>query len=215
MSGRGSYIPADWRTPENVDRVLVGLCAVIWLILLGMSVAAVVALVDLGRGFHKLTRNPHTGLLYIVIGVSALIVLAAIPVLLRARRTTPVRPALRPPGFPPPERGAPPDQPGRRAQGTGFDDRGTPRRGAAGLMFVPGGNEVDRLWLRGTTGLVSVMGAALIAVAAATYLMATGKDGAAWAGYVLAGFFAATMPVVLWLHLRQLRGLPAAGGRAV
>jgi hypothetical protein len=214
MSARGSYIPADWRTPENLDRILLGLCALIWLILLGMSVAAVVALVDLGRGFHKLSRNPHTGLLYIVIGVSALIVLAAIPVLLRARRTIPARPALRPPGFPPPERGAPPES-GRRAQGMGFDERGTPRRGATALMFVSSDNEVERLWLRGTTGLVSLMGAALIAVAAATYLMATGKDAAAWAGYVVAGLFAAAMPVVLWLHLRKLRGMPAAAGRAV
>jgi hypothetical protein len=201
MMRRDFQIPPGWRTPESVDRILVGLCALVWLVLLGMSVAAVVALIDLGRGFHKLTRNPHTGLLYIIIGVSALIVLAAIPVLLRARRAAPDRPVLRPPGFPPPERG----RPDQRARGAGFDDRGTPRRGAAWLMFVPSDNEADRVWLRGTTGLVSAMGTALIAVAAATYLMATGKDGAACVGYGFAGFFAAVMPVVIWLQLRRLR----------
>jgi hypothetical protein len=204
MAGR-DFIPTSWRTPENVDRILVGLCALIWLVLLGMSVAAVVALVDLGRGFHKLTRNPQTGVLYIVIGVSALIILAAIPVLLRARRPGPARPILRPPGFPPPERGALPDTPGRRAQHTEFGGGAPERRGAAGLMFLPVANEVDRVWLRGTTGLASLMGTALIAVAAATYLMATGKDGAAWVGYGVAGCFAAAMPVIIWLHLRQFR----------
>jgi hypothetical protein len=53
------------------------------------------------------------------------------------------------------------------------------------------------------------MGAALIAVAAATYLMAVGHDGPSWVGYVLAGLVTAAMPVVEWLHVRQLRGLIA------
>ncbi|MGV0697282.1 DUF2561 family protein, partial [Mycolicibacter sinensis] len=74
------------QSPEVTDRVLLGVCAAIWLALLGMSVAATVALVDLGRGFDQPTESSHTGLLYIVIGVSALVILAAIPVLLRARQ---------------------------------------------------------------------------------------------------------------------------------
>jgi len=61
------------------------------------------------------------------------------------------------------------------------------------------------VWLRGTVVLTGTMGAALIAVAAATYLMAVGDDGPSWAGYVLAGIVTAAMPVVEWLHIRQLR----------
>jgi hypothetical protein len=212
MAGTGFYTPTGWRTPENIDRILVGVCALIWLVLLGMSVAAGVALVDLGRGAHKLTTNPHTGLLYIVIGVSALIVLAAIPVLVRARRAAPAHPTPRPPGFPRPEGGTSADRPGQRAPYPDFDVSAAPARGAPGPLFTLSGNEVDRVWLRGTTGLVSLIGTALIAVALATYLMATGKEGAAWVGYGVAGLFTAAMPVVLWLHLRQLRDLLAAGG---
>jgi len=57
--------------------------------------------------------------------------------------------------------------------------------------------------------LTGTMGAALIAVAAATYLMAVGHDGASWVGYVLAGLVTAAMPAVEWLHVRQLRGVAA------
>ena len=64
---------------------------------------------------------------------------------------------------------------------------------------------MDRIWLRGTVILVGTMGAALIAVAAATYLMAVGHDGPSWVGYALAGLVTAAMPVVEWLHVRQLR----------
>jgi hypothetical protein len=49
------------------------------------------------------------------------------------------------------------------------------------------------------------MGAALVAVGAATYLMAVGHDRASWAGYGLAGVITAAMPAVEWLHIRQLR----------
>lgn len=177
--------PADrWATnrysPEVVDRVLLGLCAAIWLVLLGTSVAATVALVDLGRGFHTPAKNPHTGVLYIVIGVSALIILAAVPVLLRARGSAMPSRAFRLA----PRRPAPPT--GRSA---------APRA------------DVDRALLRGITDLTSVIGAGLIAVAAGTYLMAVGKDTGAWVGYGIAGAIALAMPVVPWLHLRRLRGL--------
>jgi hypothetical protein len=204
MAGRDSYIwwARTGRAPETVDRMLIGLCALIWLVLLGMSVAAVVALIDLGRGFHKPTQNSHTGLLYIVIGVSALIILAATPVLLRARPATPARSAAGSTGFPVRGGGAPPSWPR-------FDDRTTGRRGAAASATMPHGDEVDRVWLRGTAELASAIGTALIAVAMATYLMAVGKDGAAWGGYIVAGLVTAVMPVVPWRHLRQLRATVA------
>jgi hypothetical protein len=71
------------------------------------------------------------------------------------------------------------------------------------------GAAVDRVWLRGIVILAGTMGAALIAVAAATYLMAVGHEGPSWVGYVLAGLVTAAMPAVEWLHVRQLRGLIA------
>ena len=75
--------------PATADRILVGACAAVWLALVGMSVAAIVALMDLGRGFHDAKGNPHTSsVLYAIIAISALVILAAIPMLLRARRTT-------------------------------------------------------------------------------------------------------------------------------
>lgn len=201
---------AERLSPDTLDRLLVGLCALIWLVLLGMSVAAVVALVDLGRGFHKPTQSSHTGLLYIVIGVSALIILAAIPMLLRARQTSPAhRPAGPPPGFPPERVSAPSHRTAPGARRAGFDVRAGGRRHAATPTGGPDSDQLDRVLLRGMTELASVMGVALTAVAGATYLMAIGKDGAAWAGYGVAALVTAVMPVVPWWYLRQLRAVLA------
>ncbi len=41
---------AERRSPETVDRVMVGVCGAIWLVLLAVTVIATVALVHLGRG---------------------------------------------------------------------------------------------------------------------------------------------------------------------
>ena len=186
-------------SPEVLDRVLLGVCAAIWLTLLGMSVAATVALVDLGRGFHQPTERSHTGLLYIVIGVSALVILAAIPVLLRARQAEPPR---RGAGFaaqPAPE---PPTRQTGPVPQRGFDAPG--RRAAPVRQVLPNQAQVDRVLLHGITVLASVAGAALTMVALATYLMAVGKDSGAWVCYGLAGLIAAAMPVVPWLYLRRL-----------
>ncbi|MCU6550997.1 DUF2561 family protein, partial [Klebsiella pneumoniae] len=77
----------DVISPDVIDRILVGACAAVWLVFTGVSVAAAVALMDLGRGFHEMAGNPHTTwVLYAVIVVSALVIVGAIPVLLRARR---------------------------------------------------------------------------------------------------------------------------------
>ncbi|HEU0190915.1 MAG TPA: DUF2561 family protein [Mycobacterium sp.] len=216
MAGRGSFKVPEFarRSPETVDWILVGLCTLIWLVLLGMSVAAGVALVDLHRGFHKPAHGAHTGLLYIVIGISALIVLGTIPVLLRARRTTPARPAVRPPGFPVPDAGGPAVRP----------DAGAPLRSGAHIApvrpstpvaLVMPNDDVGRVWLRGTTELVSAIGIALIAVALATYLMAVGRDTASWVAYGVAGLVTVVMPVVPWRHLRQLTKVLAAADQTV
>jgi hypothetical protein len=72
---------------DNLDRILVAVCAAIWLAVLGSAVAATVALVDLGRGHPDSSSTSGTPwLLYTVIGVSALVIIGAIPLLVRARR---------------------------------------------------------------------------------------------------------------------------------
>jgi hypothetical protein len=185
------------------DRILMGLCAAIWLVLLGMSVAAVVALVDLGTGFHKSARNSHTSsVLYAIIVVSALVILVAISVLLRARRTTPTVPGARPSGAP--ARGVS----GRLARPEGYPPARTTteqvRTERLATLRPLSNEEVDRIWLRGAAALMATMGAALVAVATATYLMAIGHDGAAWAGYVIAGLVTLIMPAILWRGVQWL-----------
>lgn len=201
--GRGILAPA------TADRLLVGLCAAVWLALVGMGVAALVALMDLGQGFQEAKGSPHTSsVLYAVIIISALVILAAIPMLLRARRVTRDGPL------------------GRSARTSAGGASGQPIRSghAPAPTVIPQGRTekltalrpalpdgaVDRIWLRGTVSLMSAMGAALVAVAAATYLMAIGHDGFSWTSYAIAGLVTLIMPVILWRHLRRLHRMLAA-----
>jgi hypothetical protein len=201
---------SDTIPPDVIDRILVGACAAIWLVLLGVSVAAAVALADLASGFHKMAKNPHTPwVLYAVIIVSALIIAGAIPVLLRARRLGLTDPAARSPAASRANR--PPVRLMSPAPRTAAERARQPRVPAARPAADEwSGAAVDRVWLRGTVILTGTMGAALIAVAAATYLMAVGHDGASWVGYGLAGAVTLAMPAVEWLHVRQLRRLTDA-----
>ncbi|WP_343576045.1 DUF2561 family protein [Mycobacterium sp.] len=200
-----------WRARGRVsaatsDRILIGSCAAVWLALVGMSVAALVALMDLGRGFHSAKGNPHTSsVLYAIIIISALVILAAIPMLLRARRTTRDTPAARSVGSPARTVSARSIRSGPMA-GTahGATERITTQRPA-----LPD-TEVDRFWLRGTLALMGTMGGALLAVATATYAMAIGHDGLSWTSYGVAGAITLAMPLVPWRQVRQLRGVLAA-----
>jgi hypothetical protein len=195
-------------TPATADRIVLGSCAAIWLTLVGMSVAALVALMDLGRGFHEAKGNPHTSsVLYSIIVISALIILAAIPMLLRARRITRDGPAARSAGSP----ARPGSSPPHRSSGQlnvqsahGATERLTTLRPALSDAVV------DRVWLRGTAALMGTMGAALLAVATATYSMAIGHDGFSWTAYGIAGAITLVMPIIPWRHVRQLRGKLAA-----
>lgn len=197
----------DTIAPEVIDRILIGACGAVWLVLLGVSVAATVALVDLGRGFHKSASSPHTTwVLYAVIIVSALIIAGAIPMLLRARRLAESEPAGRAMTAPtrPPVRLMSP------APRTAAERAQQPRSQAiAAPTAEPAGETVDRVWLRGTVLLVGTMGVALVAVATATYLMAVGHDGGSWVAYGVAGVVTVAMPAVEWWHVRQLRGVAA------
>jgi hypothetical protein len=198
---------SDTIPPDVVDRLLLGGCAAIWLVLLGVSVAATVALADLGRGFHRMARTSHTTwVLYAVIIVSALIIAGAVPILLRARRMThPEPPVVRSTALQgrPPSR--PPSRPGPAARRTTAGSTRSATVNAYGPDGEWSGEAVDRIWLRGTVILTTAIGAALVAVAAATYSMAVGHDGPSWVGYALAGIVTAAMPAVEWLYVRQLR----------
>jgi Protein of unknown function (DUF2561) len=200
----------DTVPPDVVDRILIGACAVVWLLLVGVGVAATVALADLGRGFHKVAKTPHTPwVLYVVIIVSALVIAGAIPMLLRARRMAHDEPAAG-------SVGALARRVARQPASSGYlTGRSTAERArqqkvqAYGHVDEWSGAAVDRIWLRGTVALTGTMGAALIAVGVATYLMAVGHDGASWVGYTLAGLITAAMPALEWLHVRQLRRVVA------
>ena len=197
---------SDTVPPDVVDRIFLGACAAIWLVLIGVSVAATVALTKLGQGYHKAAASPHTPwVLYAVIVVSALIIAGAVPVLLRARRMTKTEPpVVRSPAL----QGRPASTP---AAARKVVERVRLQRGqAAGPAGEWSGEAVDRVWLRGTVVLTAAMGAALIAVAAATYSMAVGHDGPSWVGYGLAGVITAAMPAAEWLFIRQLRAVVAA-----
>ena len=194
-------------TPATTDRILIGSCAAVWLALVGMSVAALVALMDLGRGFHAAKGNPHTSsVLYAIIIISALIILAAIPMLLRARRITRDGPVPRSAGS---STRTPTARSIRSGQVTAQTSQGATER-LTTLRPTLSEAAVDRVWLRGTVALMGTMGAALFAVATATYLMAIGHDGFSWTGYGIAGAITLAMPLVPWRHVRQLRGMLAA-----
>jgi hypothetical protein len=196
-------------TPITTDRILIGLNAAVWLALVGMSVAALVALMDLGRGFHEAKGNPHTSsVLYAIIVISALIILAAIPMLLRARRTVRDGPGARSAEVSARSTSGQPIRSGYGSARTVTLQDHTER--SAALRPVLPDAEVDRIWLRGTAALMGTMGLALLAVSAATYSMAIGHDGFSWAGYVIAGVVTLIMPVIPWQHLRQLRRTLAA-----
>lgn len=211
----GRYSPArGWATmtPTTGDRILIAACAAIWLVLVGMSVAALVALIDLGSGFHEGKGNQHnSAVLYVIIVISTLIILAAIPLLLRARRATRAEAGARSVIMPARGPGGQPIRPGYPPSRTiaGQQDRTerlTALRPAGGLPDAA----LNRIWLRGSLGVVTTMGLALVGVATATYLMAIGHQGAAWTVYVLAGIVTVAMPVIPWLHVRQLRRSLAA-----
>ncbi|QLL05544.1 DUF2561 family protein [Mycobacterium vicinigordonae] len=198
--------------PDVVDRIMLGACAAVWLILVGVSVAAFVALADLGRGYHTAAHSPHTTwVLYAIIGVSALVIAAAIPVLLRARRMTQIEPVVRSKalqgGVPTRQSARPAGRPaGRTPAASALREQAK----AYGALDEWSGEAVDRIWLRGAVALTTVIGGSLVGVALATYLMAAGHEGGSWVSYAFAGLIIAGAPAAEWYYVRQLRRGPAA-----
>ncbi len=214
----------DNRSPETVDRLLVGVCGAIWLVLLAVSVIAIVALVDMSRGH---TVGPDGGktpwLLYSIIVVSALIIVGAIPLLIRARRTAladsragaapakaPVDPVPRPAAAPVRPTEAPTEKlkvfgstvdPYERYQ-PDFAQSSASRRADP---LIPA-TQLDRLWLRCTVMLTGAIGLALVGVSTATYLLAVDNETAAWVALGLAAVITVAMPAIPVTYLRQLHG---------
>jgi hypothetical protein len=206
---------------DRTDRILLGACAAVWLGALGAGVAATVALVDLGTGHAQSTGESGTPwVLYVVIAISAAVIIGAVPLLLRARRAaleesppaaraTPVRAVT---GQQPPVRG--PDAPTEKlrvpttAGGSIAVSRpGYPTREPITPPPGPVMTAVDRLWLRCSVIIGIAMGVATFAIGVATYLMAVDSNAAAWVLYVFAGVVAVGMPAIPWFYLRQLRAL--------
>jgi hypothetical protein len=206
---------------DRTDRILLAACAAVWLIALGASVAAIVALVDLGTQHAQSTEESETPWpLYAVIAVSAAVIVGAVPLLLRARRAalddsgppdraTPVRvmPGQQPPPVPGAE--APTEKLRVAPGGTVATQGGYATREAISPPPSPLMTAVDQLWLRCALVLAIAMGVAMVAIGVATYLMAVDNNTAAWVFYMLAGLVVIGMPAIPWFYLRELRAMLA------
>ena len=197
--------PEDASSPETVDRLMVGVCGAIWLVLLAVSVIATVALVQLGRGHEGGGEERSPWLLYSIIVVSALIIIGAIPLLLRARRTalTESDPPPDAPVVDAPVRPTEAPTEKLRVFGTSVDPYARKAESADAVSVVPTA-AVERLWLRGSVALLAAMGLGLIAVATATYLLANANDTAAWVALGTAAVITVGMPAILVGFQRRL-----------
>ncbi|MFB1297182.1 DUF2561 family protein [Mycobacterium sp. pW049] len=203
---------------DRTDRLLLGGSVAVWLAALGAGVAATVALVDLAGGHKESTGDSGTPwILYTIIGVSAAVIVAAVPLLLRARRApdeelTPVERRMAQQtadrtqtpsrtGDAPTEKLRVPPPPVDTNSGR------LPRilQSPTATASVADSPAIDRLWLRNTAALVCAMGAATLLVSAATYLMAVDNATASWVLYGLAAVVTVGMVAIPWYFLRELR----------
>jgi hypothetical protein len=210
----------------KLDRILVGACVAIWLAALGAGVAATVALVDLARGHPEAAAATAESadtpwLLYSVIGVSAIVIAGAIPLLLRARAQNEAGatrgPAGRERAGEALQRGA--VAPAQRTRAQGADAATAARRPGSVPPTVirptapaPGAAAVEQVWLRCSVVIASAMGVAATAIGAATYLMAVDSDGASWALYGVAGVITVALPAITIFYLRALRNVVDGNG---
>ncbi|MGE2720858.1 DUF2561 family protein [Mycolicibacterium celeriflavum] len=206
-SGRSRLTPVlDPSELDRTDRILLGSCAGIWLVALGTGVAATVALVDLGRGQTESSGDAGTPwLLYTIIGISAVVIIGAVPLLLRARRE-----AL---AESPPQAAGPAQAAPARTQAmdptppTEKLPYAAPRQERTLAAPEPVSAAVDLVWLRCAVVIACAIGIAMVAIGVATYLMAVDSNVAAWVFYVLTALVTLAMPVVPWFYLKELRAL--------
>lgn len=212
----------DTSSLDRTDRLLLGGCAAVWLAALGAGVAATVALVDLADRAGESTADSGTPwILYTIIGVSAAVIVAAVPLLMRARRTpdeelTPVEKRMAAQSatrVPAPARAVDaPTEKLRVPPPADYTNSGRLPRilQSPGMPSVTDSPAVDRVWLRHTASLAAAMGAATLLVSVATYLLAVDREAAAWVFYGLAGVVTVGMVAIPWYFLRELRTVAAA-----
>jgi hypothetical protein len=192
----------EGRSPETVDRLMVGICGAIWLVLLAAGVFATVAMVRLGSGQTGGVHRQPSWLLYSIIAVSALVIIGAIPLLIRARRAA-VTAADPDDSLADSATRVPPTQAAAekmRVFGVDPYARRVPELRAAGVSQ----DLVERLWLRGTVSLLGAMGLALTGVAVGANFLAGRNDTAAWVAFGVAGAITVAMPAVMVFFQRQL-----------
>ena len=207
------------RSPDVVDRLLVGISGAIWLVLLAVGVIAAIALVGLGRGRSGTEASESPWVLYTVIAISSVTLLGAIPLLIRARRGALADPAGEAPApasaSAPAAAASPVREPAVEAPteklrvfGTVVDRpaKPEPQPDTAQPGGLPAG-PTDRVLLRCAASIFAAMGLALIGVATATYLLAVGSDTAAWVAIGFAAVITAAMPAVSVFFQRQLGGV--------
>jgi hypothetical protein len=189
---------------DNVNRVLLAACVVVWLAVIGVSVAAIVALVELGSGRAGAAPS-DSGTpwgLYLVIGISAAVILGSIPLLLRARRAAQQQPL--PSGQPVVTPRRPPVEATTEKLRV-FGSVATPAYPKRPGDRHPPEAMVNQMWLRFTASMATAIGAATLGVATATYFMGVKDDGSATAALVVAGIITVLMPLIPVRQLRQLR----------
>lgn len=202
---------------DRIDRILLGSGAAVWLASLGAGVAATVALVDLSRGHTASSGDSGTPwILYTVIAVSAVVIVAAVPLLLRARHAALTESTSAPTSqatAPQSSEAVPPSQaPARGADAPTEKLRvapavALPEPAPADELHSPSMHAVDQLWLRCAAGIACAMGIATLLTAVSTYLMAVGSDTVAWVLYCIAGVVTLGMAAIPWHFLRELRNL--------
>lgn len=197
--------PTARYTPDRTDRILLGGCAAAWLAALGAGVAATVALVDLGSGHTASGDSGTPWYLYVVIGVSAAVILAAIPLLLRARRDA------RADHLPQASHDQAP-RPTAPAAGQGsavlrVAEAPTEKiRAVAPSSVAPAASPLlEQLTVRCAASIGCAMGVAYALIGTATYLMAVDYDVASWVFYGAAGVVTAAMVGLPVYFLRELR----------
>jgi uncharacterized protein DUF2561 len=211
---------------DRTDRILLGACAAIWLAALGAFVAATVALIDLGNAHQDSSGDSGTPwLLYIVIAISAAVIIGAVPLLIRARRDA-ISDAD------PPSRSGPRQAAGRWQESARGDQTQTEKLRisdtSAGRIHAGPGYAaavthstslpaplvaaIDQVWLRCAVLIACAIGIAMVAIGVATYLLAVESDTAAWVLLGLAGLVTLAMPAIPWFYLRELRALLEAEG---
>jgi hypothetical protein len=172
---------------DQVDRILLGVCAALWLAALGAAVAAIVALVDLTGGHADSSGGSDT------------------PLLIRARRSSlpsnqrpSVRAASARSGFGDPVEAT---TKLRTVGGAALRNPVAPASSRVGFPTAA----VDQVWLRCWVVIAGAIGAATTLICVGTYLMATEHDTAAWAPYGVAALVTVAMPAAPVFFLRQLR----------